>query len=102
MINIEKNFRMPVSIFLCFQLLSCANSLSGNSKEEEELFEQIKVGMHKDDVIKILGEPDSKFIDSTSDKHYHYYYFTKSKWGRSELPHVSFDSTDRVTSSYYY
>jgi outer membrane protein assembly factor BamE (lipoprotein component of BamABCDE complex) len=85
-----------------FYLCSCADSLSGNSEYEKELFQRIKTGMSQDDVKKILGEPDFSKVDSLSHNHYYNYYFTKNKNViRSELPYVMFDSTNKVLFSTY-
>lgn len=79
-----------------------ACDFSGNDDRERELFEKIKVGMKREEVIKILGQPDHIQVDSLSNNDYYYYYFTQSKSAmRSELPQVLFDSTNTVKFSTY-
>lgn len=101
---IRKAIDLLVCIILGIQFISCSGeseeTISEYIQKEKELFEQIKVGMHSDEVIKILGKPDTIYgiDDSTSD----YYFFTEGKSIlRSQLPVVSFDSTDTVTFATY-
>ena len=74
-----------------------ACDFSGNDKHEKELFDKIKVGMTKDEVMGILGVPDTTTIGSGPEKNHYYYYFIASKnVMRSELPTVMFDSSNLV------
>jgi len=94
-------FKLSIIILPLF-FSSCADALSGTSEKERQLFQQIKVGMKKEEVEKILGYPDRRDIDSSSNNTLYYYYFTKNKSAlRSTLPTVIFDSSGVVKFSTY-
>lgn len=96
-----KQNNLIVVFMLLILFSSCADMLSGNSEEEKQLFQQIKVGMTQEEVVQILGKPDS-IVPSSSDKDIYQYYFTKSKSSmRSEMPYVLFDSMNKVKFSTY-
>lgn len=77
-------------------------NFSGESKEERQLFDKIKKGMTKEEVIGILGKPDTISYSIVDSSEYEFSYFTKNKSGlRSTMPTVSFDSTNRVEFATY-
>jgi outer membrane protein assembly factor BamE (lipoprotein component of BamABCDE complex) len=87
-------------LFVFLLSIYCACDFSGNDKKEELLFKKIYIGMRPNDVVNILGRPDTVlyFFDST----YEYLYFTKNKSPmRSELPSVKFDTDNRVRFASY-
>ena len=88
---------VAVFIFLIFS--SC--NISGYNEKEKQVFSKIKQGMHKDEVLKILGQPDTISYSIVDSSFYTFYYFTKNKFGTSTLPQVNFDSTNVVTSTIY-
>lgn len=101
-VTIKNGFEVFIFIFFCLQLLSCEDAFSGNSKKEEELFRQIRVGMQKDDVIRILGKPDTIGQSIVHSSEYWFIYFSQNKSAmRSTMPIVKFDSTNAVTFSTY-
>lgn len=96
-----------ILLLLLVQLISCSGeseeTISEDIQKEKELFEQIKVGMHRDEVISILGEPDKVKYDNVDSSSYWYKYFTKKKSEfTSTMPYILFDSTaDTVTFATY-
>lgn len=85
---------------LIVTLYSC--NFSGESKEERQLFDKIKKGMTKEEVIGILGKPDTVSYSIVDSSEYEFTYFSKNKSGlRSTMPIVGFDSTNRVTFATY-
>ena len=103
MTRIKKNIYIVVAIFL---IASCASdSLSGNKREEELLFEQVKHGMTAEKVKMILGEPDEIIVNTVVStgspyKEYYHYYFKKNKSPlRSHLPTIVRRETRAAGSS---
>lgn len=71
----------------------------GYSKKEAMLMDQVKTGMDTNQVIGILGLPDSK--NYSADSTLQYEYFTSNKaW--STLPLVQFDSVGKVNCCSYH
>ena len=94
----KKYFFVAISI----ALLSCSAFSSKEAKKQKDLFSKIEIGMKKDDVISILGQPDNIDIDSTDNKTEYFYYSPKSEFEiHSEIPTVVFDSTGIVKFSTY-
>ena len=81
------------SLFLLFIINQFSCSLENNKKDH--LFEKIKPGMYKNQVIQILGTPDTigrSVVDSSFD---YYYYYAKNLVVRGSKI-VSFDTAGRV------
>jgi hypothetical protein len=106
-INKEPNYSigplMKINLLigiLLVALYSC--NFSGESEKERQLFDKIKTGMTKEEVIRLLGKPDTitySIVDSSESE---FLYFSKNKSVlRSTMPTVSFDSTNRVTFATY-
>jgi len=96
-----RKFNLVYFWLLIISISSCADCLSGNDINEENLFKKIKIGMPKDSVVRILGKPDNIGYN-LADSAYQYQYFTSSKSPmRSTMPTVCFDSSDTVTFSTY-
>ena len=93
-VNICSAFLML--ILICS--LSCTNS--DKDLEQRALFKQIKAGMKKDDVIKILGRPDTIYSSIVDSSEKEFIYFSKNKQMKSNLPTVSFDSNKVVSADY--
>jgi outer membrane protein assembly factor BamE (lipoprotein component of BamABCDE complex) len=84
---------LGIACFIIF--LSCSNS-NGKIKKQ---FNQIKVGMTKEEVIQILGVPAHFQTDSNDNKKIYYYYSNGMDTDlSSSLPTVIFDSLERVQS----
>jgi hypothetical protein len=92
----------PIKVFIKIPLLIISLgfsfcNLSGHKKKEKELFLKVKNGMNKNEVIKILGQPDTVSYDIVDSSFYTLYFFTEDKFGVSTLPQVTFDSTNTVS-----
>lgn len=84
---------------VCAALSGCGISES-TEKKERQLFDQIKKGMHRSEVIKILGEPDDT-THGINSSGYEYDFFKDNNSMRSDFPTVVFDSTDKVVFASY-
>jgi outer membrane protein assembly factor BamE (lipoprotein component of BamABCDE complex) len=69
-------------------LMSCNNK----HEYQEDLFKQVKTGMTKDEVIEILGLPDTTYYSIVDSSEYIYVYFSKDYQLKSDPPTISFDS----------
>jgi hypothetical protein len=56
--------------------------------------------MTKEDVIEILGLPDTVCYSIVDFSEYDYIYFSNDNQFRSDLPSISFDSDKVVSASY--
>jgi outer membrane protein assembly factor BamE (lipoprotein component of BamABCDE complex) len=81
-----------------FFIFSCADE---NETKQKLLFDQIKVGMTHDDVVRVLGKPAYIDIDSNDNKKRYYYYHSDNNNLQSTSPVVIFDSTGKVKFSTY-
>lgn len=79
---------------LLFWVLSLGVGLiacNSYNEEEKKLFDKIKPGMSEEEVVSILGKPDSRSY-SIVDSGYTLSFFSEGKlW--STMPNVHFDST---------
>jgi hypothetical protein len=92
--------KIYIRIVALFMLCSC--NFSGDRKDEKLLFDKIKKGMSKHEVIRILGKPDTINYSVVDSSEYEFIYFSKNKSAmRSTMPTVSFDSTNRVSFAAY-
>ncbi|MES2704147.1 MAG: outer membrane protein assembly factor BamE [Bacteroidota bacterium] len=92
---------MAYKLLYSITILLCSCDLSGNDPNEQALFEKVKNGMTEQEVIAILGKPDTVMYSFDSLSH-NFSYFAKGKNGmRSTMPVVVFDSTNRVSFATY-
>lgn len=86
---------------LCWFLLSSFGLIACNSYDENEkkLFDKIRPGMSEEEVVSILGKPDSRSY-SIVDSGYTLSFFSRGKlW--STMPSVHFDSKGFVLWATY-
>lgn len=89
--------KLLIYIFLASNIIfmSCLEK-----SQSEDLFKKIKPGMYKDEVIRILGKPDTVVYSIVDSSEYEFIYFSKKFFDPSlESSTVSFNS-GRVEFSY--
>ncbi|PQJ12380.1 hypothetical protein CJD36_001110 [Flavipsychrobacter stenotrophus] len=91
---------IPTSTLLLMIIFFMAGGrLDGYSKQEAKLMQQLTAGMDSNQVISILGSPDSRSYHDDSTFLFEYFISNKM-W--STLPFVKFDSAGKVTSACYH
>ncbi len=82
---------------ITFLLISCNSS---RREYQKNLFNQVKNGMTKDDVIEILGLPDTIYYGIVDSSEYEFIYFSRDNQLKSDPPTISFDSNKVVWAGY--
>lgn len=93
MINCHKTY----SLLLILLYTSCSGDSEMKGTDLEKKFKHIKTGMSEKEVIRILGTPKHKDIDSLSTNNIYYYYTTNpGNSMQSSPPVIVFDAAGKV------
>jgi len=91
-----KRYGFLLRFFLMFLISSNLLSCSSKDEKRDALFNKIKLGMTKEQVIKIVGEPDAIGKSAVDSEFVYYYFYTKNLFGKRGSRSVSFDTNGRV------
>ena len=89
--NLKMKINNTIKIYL-FLFLFLSSWNGGNHECRKKLFNQVKEGMTKEEVIGVLGLPDTVYYSIVDSSECDFIYFYKENQFKSKLPTINFDS----------